>query len=444
MVHIKKSYRALSYLIRLNSVIKGRHIKMRSMRKTLSYLILGQKGGHNRIEMIKLLNDRPYNLNQLAEIMNLNYRTIKHHMDILLKNEVVSSSKTGGYGEVYFLTPDMEGNMHEFDDVIKKFEKSKKLSDFTSSPKFFQRVMEQTNDAVIIINKEGQIFFLNSSAEELCGIKEDETMGDTVCLFPNNEMQDDMIKRASVEGHVVGHEVHLKHTSGKLIDVDLTMDAIKDDKDNVIGFSILTRDISDRKDAENQKQLTIEILERLNKAGKGRDIIRDILSSIKEYTGFEAVAIRLKETSDYPYFENRGFPGDFIEAENSICPRVPEEESKDTPILECVCGNVISGRIDSSLPYFTRGGSFWANSTKEQQDYTENANHGGHFRNRCANDGYQSVALVPLRSEEEIIGLLQFNDKNPNKITEDMIHFFEKLGSSIGIAFKRMNEENSK
>lgn len=415
---------------------------MRSLRKTLSYLILGQKGGQNRIEMIRLLNDRPYNLNQLAEIMSLNYRTIKHHMDILLKNEVVSSSKTGGYGEVYFLTPDMECNMQEFEDVIKKFEKSKKLSDFTASPRFFQRVMEQTNDAVIIINKEGQVFFLNTSAEELCGIKEDETIGDTVCLFPTNEIQDNMMKKASKMGHVVGHEVQLKHQSGKLIDVDLTMDAVKDEKDNVIGFSILTRDISDRKEAEKQKQLTIEILERLNRAGKGRDIIRDILGAIKEHTGFEAVAIRLKESGDYPYFENRGFPGNFIEAENSICSSGSFDESEDKTILECVCGKVISGKFDASLPYFTKGGSFWANSTKEQQDYTENANQNGHFRNRCANDGYQSVALVPLRSGDEIIGLLQLNDKNPNQISEDMIHFFEKLGSSIGIAFKRMESEN--
>jgi PAS domain S-box-containing protein len=425
-------------LKRLNTVITGRHTYMRSMRKTLSYLILGQKGGHNRIEMIKLLNDRPYNLNQLAEIMSLNYRTIKHHMDILLKNEVVSSSKTGGYGEVYFLTPDMEGNMEEFQDIIKKFEKSKKLSDFTSSPKFFQKVMEQTNDAVIIINKEGQVFFLNSSAEKLCGIKENETIGDTVCIFPSNEIQDDMIKKSSEKGHIVGHEVQLKHQSGKLIDVDLTMDAIKDENDKVIGFSILTRDISDRKEAEHQKQLTIEILDRLNKAGEGRNIIRDILSAIKDYTGFEAVAIRLKESDDFPYFENSGFPGNFIEAENSICPSGSEVDPKGTPIYECVCGNVISGQIDTDLPYFTKGGSFWANNTTEQIDYTENADENMNFRNRCVNDGYQSVALIPLRSDEEIIGLLQLNDKNPNRISKDLVLFFEKLGSSIGIAFKRM------
>jgi PAS domain S-box-containing protein len=414
---------------------------MRALKKTLSYLILGQKGGHNRIEMLKMLNERPYNLNQIAEILNLNYRTVKHHMDILLKNELVSTSKTGGYGEVYFLTPDMEGNMEVFSDIIKKFEKSKKLSDFTTSPKFFQKVMEQTNDAVIIINKEGQVFFLNSSAEKLCGIKEDESIGDTICIFPSQEIQDDMINKVSEIGHLVGQEVHLKHSSGKIIDVDLTMDAIKDENEKIIGFSILTRDISDRKEAESQKQLTIEILDRLNKAGQGKDIIRDILTAIKEYTGFEAVAIRLMENKDYPYFETKGFPGNFIESENSLCPSQPVDDSQDTQILECICGNVISGRIDSSLPFFSNGGSFWANQTSELIEYTENADQNTHFRNRCANDGYQSVALIPLRSDEEIIGLLQLNDTNPNRITKDMVRFFEKLGASIGISFKRMQAE---
>jgi PAS domain S-box-containing protein len=363
-------------------------------------------------------------------------------MDILLKNELVSTSKTGGYGEVYFLTPDMEGNMEVFSDILKKFEKSRKLSDFTSSPKFFQKVMEQTNDAVIIINKEGQVFFLNKSAEELCGIKEDESIGDAICLFPSKEIQEEMIKKVAQSGHVVGHEVQLKHKDGNLIDVDLTMDAIKDENDKLIGFSILTRDISGRKEAEEQKQLTIEILDRLNRAGQGRDVIRDILTAIKEYTGFEAVAIRLRESQDYPYFETKGFPGNFIEAENSLCPSTSGDNSKDAPMLECVCGDVISGQIDTNLPYFTNGGSFWANNSKEQMDYTQNANQSAHFRNRCANDGYQSVALIPLKSNEEIIGLLQLNDTNPDRITKDMIHFFEKLGASIGIAFKRMQSED--
>jgi PAS domain S-box-containing protein len=223
---------------------------VRALKKTLSHLILGQKGGYNRIQIIELLNDRPYNLNQLAEILNLNYRTVKHHVDVLLKNELVSTSKTGGYGEVYFLTPDMEGNMDIFNDIIKKFEKSKKLTDFTSSPKFFQSVMEQTNDAVTIINREGQVFFWNKSAEDLFGYREDEILGDTLQIFPDSKAQEEMIKKI-LKGEQLGAlEMQLMPKSGKLIDVNLTMDGIKDEKDNIIGFSILSRDITDRKRAE--------------------------------------------------------------------------------------------------------------------------------------------------------------------------------------------------
>lgn len=414
---------------------------MRALKKTLSYLILGQKGGQNRIQILQLLDERPYNLNQLADILEVNYRTVKHHMDILLKNELVSTSKTGGYGEVYFLTPDMEGNMEVFRDIIKKFERSKKLSDFTSSPEFFQKVMEQTNDAIFIMNKEGQVFFLNNSAENMCGIKADDVIGDPICLFSDENVQDDMIKKAIETGHIIGRETQLKHNTGKLIEVSFTMDAIKDEEGKIIGVSLITRDISNRKKAEERQKLTIEILERLNKAGPGKDLIKDILSSIKYYTKFEAVAIRLTENNDYPYFEAKGFPGEFIESENYLCPTGSDSQGKK--FLECVCGNVISGRIETNLPYFTEGGSFWANSVKEQEEYTYNTENKTNFRTRCARDGYNSVALIPLRSDNEIIGLLQLNDKNPDRITKEMVEFFEKLGASIGIAFKRMQSEDA-
>jgi PAS domain S-box-containing protein len=224
---------------------------MPALTKKLSYLILGQKGGKNRIQIIELLKERPYNLNQLAEIMSLNYRTVKHHMDVLLKNELVSTSKTGGYGEVYFLTTEMEGNMEIFEDILKKFEKSKKLKDFTSSPKFFQNVMKQTNDAVIIINKDGQAFFWNKSAEKLYGYKEKEILDDIIQIFPSQDIQNEMINKATKGKRIVALETQLRHKSGKLIDVNLTMDGIKDENDNLIGFSILSRDITDRKRAED-------------------------------------------------------------------------------------------------------------------------------------------------------------------------------------------------
>ncbi|UCE75072.1 MAG: PAS domain S-box protein [Methanomassiliicoccales archaeon] len=223
---------------------------MRTIEKTLSHLILGQKGGQNRIQIIELIRERPYNVNQLAEILNLNYRTIKYHMNVLLKNELVSSSKTGGYGEVYLLTPEMEDNMVIFEDIKMKFEKSKKLKDFTTSPKFFQDVMEQTNDTVIIINEEKQVFFLNKSAEKLLGYNKNEIIGAPFENLLDSSAREELINKISAGEHIVDFETKFKAKSGKIIDINLTVDHIREENGIPIGFSILSRDITRRIQAE--------------------------------------------------------------------------------------------------------------------------------------------------------------------------------------------------
>ena len=47
-------------------------------------------------------------------------------------------------------------------------------------------------------------------------------------------------------------------------------------------------------------QLAMSLLDLLNREELGVNAIREILSRIKDYTGFEAVAIRLRDTDDYP------------------------------------------------------------------------------------------------------------------------------------------------
>ena len=223
---------------------------MGTLKQTLSYLILGQKGGENRIQIINLLKDRPYNLNQMSEILKLNYRTIKHHIEMLLKNDLVNSSHTGSYGEVYFLSPQMEGNTEILEDVIKKLYTSNKLRDFTSSPKFFQNAMEQINDAIIIINKDGQIFFWNESAEKLFGYKKEEIMGEIPQIFSDSKAFKKLITKAEKGEEILDFETSGKHKSGKLIDISNTITGIMDETENLIGFSIISRDISSRKRAE--------------------------------------------------------------------------------------------------------------------------------------------------------------------------------------------------
>ncbi|MHA2344968.1 MAG: GAF domain-containing protein, partial [Candidatus Hodarchaeales archaeon] len=155
---------------------------------------------------------------------------------------------------------------------------------------------------------------------------------------------------------------------------------------------------------EKYQNLTPQLLNLVNKTDNKTDFIKEILYFIKVVTGDQA--------------------GELI--------RDPE----GNPYLECMCGNILSGKTNPSLPFFTAGGSFWTNSTTELLASTTREDRQGRTRNRCNSEGYESMALIPLRYDKKIIGLLQLNDSRKDIFTSNLIRFFEGVGSSIGIALE--------
>ncbi|KAB1196238.1 MULTISPECIES: winged helix-turn-helix domain-containing protein [Haloferax] len=70
------------------------------MEGILWYVLTGTRGGANRIRILRELADRPRNANRLAEELRLDYKTVRHHLDVLVQNGLVEHSGTG-YGAVY-------------------------------------------------------------------------------------------------------------------------------------------------------------------------------------------------------------------------------------------------------------------------------------------------------------------------------------------------------
>ena len=86
------------------------------MKKLLWWLIAGMKGGINRARIIKTLNERPYNANQLSEELNLDYKTIRHHIKVLEQNNIIKATGEK-YGKMYFLSDNMEQNYDVFNEI---------------------------------------------------------------------------------------------------------------------------------------------------------------------------------------------------------------------------------------------------------------------------------------------------------------------------------------
>ena len=86
------------------------------MEKALWYLLVGTRGGANRARIIRALDERPRNANQLSELLDVDYNTVRHHLDMLGKHDVI---EPGGddYGKLYFLTDRFERHRDQFEQI---------------------------------------------------------------------------------------------------------------------------------------------------------------------------------------------------------------------------------------------------------------------------------------------------------------------------------------
>ena len=151
----------------------------------------------------------------------------------------------------------------------------------------------------------------------------------------------------------------------------------------------------------------------------------------------------MQEGEDFPYVFQDGFSKEFLMVENSLI----ERDEKGNPCqgkdgkacLECTCGSIISGKVPKEN--CTKGGSVWTNDSAPfleippEQDFRTNP------RNTCVHFGYASIALIPIRTKDSIVGLIHLNDRRKGLFAPEIIEHLETIGSHIGSAIMRKQAE---
>ena len=167
-------------------------------------------------------------------------------------------------------------------------------------------------------------------------------------------------------------------------------------------------------------------------------VLKEALETIRKSSDFESIAIRLRENGDFPYLLQIGFIENFVQKENTLNVKDKEGnlvlEADSTPLVECMCGNVLKKRTNPQYQYFTKEGAFWTNSTTQLlEGLTEKEKREiGRTRNTCHNYGYESVALIPVHVAGEIVGLIQMNDPRENMLTLEKIERYQLLADKLG------------
>ena len=87
------------------------------MKTVLWQALAGTRGGPNRARILRALDERPRNANQLAEDLDLAYNTVRHHLDVLERNGIVTSSDAS-YGTIYLPSEQAETHWETVTQII--------------------------------------------------------------------------------------------------------------------------------------------------------------------------------------------------------------------------------------------------------------------------------------------------------------------------------------
>ena len=85
-------------------------------------IIAGTRGGVNRAKILNLIKDTPLNANKIATILNLDHKTVIHHVEILSKNELIVKADKA-YAAEFELTQIMKENQDALNEIMEKIGK---------------------------------------------------------------------------------------------------------------------------------------------------------------------------------------------------------------------------------------------------------------------------------------------------------------------------------
>jgi PAS domain S-box-containing protein len=116
-------------------------------------------------------------------------------------------------------------------------------------------IVESSDDAIVSKNLDGVIQTWNAGAERLFGYRQDEAIGRPITMLIPEDRQDEepgILARIRRGERIQHFETVRRRKDGSLIDISLTVSPIRDRHGRIIGASKIARDITKRKQAEQQ------------------------------------------------------------------------------------------------------------------------------------------------------------------------------------------------
>jgi PAS domain S-box-containing protein len=268
---------------------------------------------------------------------------------------------------------------------------------------------------------------VNPAWEKMMGLTRDQAVGKTTMeIFPNLEPYwIETYAKVVATGQPVNFENYLSDTDKYY--------AVYAFRPSPGQYAVNFLDVTERKKAELRILANNTLLRLSDQASSKTEFLEQASKLIQEWVECSAVGIRiLDDSSNIPYAAFTGLNKEFWEKENQL----------SIATHQCLCIRAIT---QESHPWeksnITAHGSFFTNDSMKfigNLSQEEKAR----YRGICIDFGYRSLAVTPIKYRGDIIGVIHYIDKRPDRFPSATVEFIESISGLIGESIYKFTVED--
>jgi len=282
----------------------------------------------------------------------------------------------------------------------------------------FFNLIKYVSDAMVVTNSEGKIVQINPQAKKIFGYSQEELLGEPVeILMPARFNEGHSRQRENYQkkpkARLMGQEIGIlgRRKDGSEVPLDISLSPWGNGDESLV--LCLVHDITDRKQAEeevNRKNKNVQILNTVTQAVHKSQSLEEVytiaLDMATELDNVDMAFVYLvdKDRKEAVVQAHRNLPEDYIRRAQ----RIPSPKGVTWKVIN-------TGEIENI------------------ENVQEDPNIGPAGREL----GHHSALVIPVTSEEEVIGVLWFLSYKEREFDEDKIDLLTSIGDQIAIAISK-------
>lgn len=298
---------------------------------------------------------------------------------------------------------------------------------------YSRSLIEASPDPLVTINAHGKITDANKATELATGLPRAHLIGSSFSdYFTDPQKAKEGYQRVLETGFVRDYLLTIRHISGSEADVLYNATVYRNAEGRIEGVFAAARDATELRAAEKRNDLTTGLLKLFAQKTSLKEYLDAVLQVIEIWTGSQALGIRVVDDEQrIPYGSYRGFSQDFLRLEDHL----------SLVSDNCICMRAISKKFGvQDSANLTPGGSFRCDNgpafvqslvPRKRKDY----------RGHCIKFGYKSLAVIPIRYRDRILGAIHLADSREAFFKAHTVEFLESISPLIGEAIKRFHAE---